>query len=92
MYVHFVGKGTAIIAASQQGNENYDAAQPVRKTVTVTSGSANTPSVTLDRQTLSLEQGETQLLTPTVSGISGQYSISWESNNQDVATVADTTS
>jgi hypothetical protein len=91
MYVHFVGEGQAIIAASQQGNANYDAAQPVRKTVTVTSGSASTPSVTLP-QTLSLVQGETYMLTPAVSGISGQYSISWQSDNQNVAAVAETTS
>jgi uncharacterized protein YjdB len=85
--VHIVGAGTTTITASQAGNENYNAATPVTATLTVT---IPVTEVTLNRSTLSLSVGSTEILTATVTPVNAtNKNIIWSSSDASVATVDD---
>lgn len=84
-YVEFLKPGTVSIRANQEGNENYNEADRVSKTVIVTS---LVKEVILNQTSLNLTEGETFQLTAVVTPTdASNKSLEWSSTNTDVASV-----
>lgn len=84
-YVEFLKPGTVSIRAYQEGNENYNEADRVSKTVIVTS---LVKEVILNQTSLNLTEGENFQLTAVVTPTdASNKSLKWSSTNTDVASV-----
>lgn len=84
-YVEFLKPGTVSIRANQEGNENYNEADRVSKTVTV---SSLVKEITLNQTSLNLKEGEVFQLTAVVTPADASNKIlEWTSTNPGVASV-----
>ena len=83
--VHIVGAGTATITATQEGNENYNPAQPVSVLLTVNTPAKQNQSITgLEDITKTLGDAPFDLAAVASSGLA----VSYASSNTSVATVS----
>lgn len=79
-----VGVGTATITVTTESGEHKATC-----VVTVTPATAKLESVLLNKQTLSLAEGASEILTVTINPANAaNHSVSWTSDNQSVATVS----
>lgn len=85
-FVELLKPGVVAILASQKGNENYNEADVVRKTITVNPITAS--SVTLSVQDLTLNIGDSEkLIASILPENTTDKSITWKSDNEVVASV-----
>lgn len=84
-YVEFLKPGTVSIRATQEGNENYNEADRVSKSVTVAS---LIKEVVLNQTSVNLYEGDTYQLTAIISPSDAtNKTLEWSSSNSEVATV-----
>lgn len=84
-YVEFLKSGNVMLRANQEGNENYNEADRVSKSVSV---AFLVTDITLNNSNLTLEEGESFQLTASVLPEEAQNkTIQWSSSNTSVATV-----
>ena len=84
-YVEFLKSGNVMLRANQEGNENYNEADRVSKSVSVAFLVTN---ITLNNNSLTLEEGQTVQLTASVLPEQAHNkAIQWSSSNTSVATV-----
>ena len=84
-YVEFLKPGNVSLRATQEGNENYNEADRISKSVKV-----NLPvsGITLNHNSATLAEGNSLQLTATVTPPNASnISLTWESANPDIATV-----
>ena len=87
-FVEFLKPGNVSIRANQEGNENYNEADRVSKSINV---GVNVSGITLDQSAVSLSEGSTIQLTAIVSPQnSTNVSLTWESTDPSVASVDQT--
>ena len=89
-YVEFMKPGNVSIRANQEGNENYNEADRVSKSITVNAKSVPVTGITLNQTSLTLKIDESYKLVATItpSDATSQL-VSWTSDNKAVATVGD---
>lgn len=84
-FVEFLKPGTVSIRANQEGNENYNEADRVSKSVTVAS---LVKEVILNQTSVNLNEGDTYQLTAIISPSDApNKTLEWSSSNTEVATV-----
>lgn len=84
-YVEFLKSGNVMLRANQEGNENYNEADRVSKSVSV---AFLVTDITLNNSNLTLEEGKTAQLVASVQPEEAQNkTIQWSSSNTSVATV-----
>lgn len=84
-FVEFLKPGTVSIRANQVGNENYNEADRVSKSVTVAS---LVKEVILNQTSVNLNEGDTYQLTAIISPSDApNKTLEWSSSNTEVATV-----
>lgn len=84
-FVEFLKPGTVSIRANQEGNENYNEADRVSKSVTVAS---LVKDVILNQTSVNLNEGDTYQLTAIISPSDApNKTLEWSSSNTEVATV-----
>lgn len=84
-YVEFLKVGTVVIRANQEGNENYNEADRVSKTVTV---GTLVKEVILNQTSLNLKEGESYQLTTVINPSDApNKKLEWTSSNSAVASV-----
>ena len=71
-------------------SDDLDADSIVALSLTVTAAEVNVTSVELDKTSISIEEGETETLIATVLPVDAtNKAVTWESSDEDIATVAD---
>lgn len=89
-YVEFMKPGTVSIRANQDGNENYNEADRVSKSVTVNAKSVPVTGITLNQTSLTLNVDESYKLVATINPADATSQlVTWSSDNESVATVGD---
>lgn len=84
-YVEFLKPGTVSIRATQEGNENYNEADRVSKSIKV---DLLTSGISLNQNSATLAEGKSLQLTATVTPANASNkTLIWESANPGVATV-----
>lgn len=84
-YVEFLKPGTVSIRATQEGNENYNKADRISKSVTVVS---LVKEIVLNQTSVNLNEGDTYQLTAIISPPDApNKTLEWSSSNTEVATV-----
>ena len=84
-YVEFLKPGTVSIRAAQEGNENYNEADRVSKSIKV---DLLTSGISLNQNSATLAEGKSLQLTATVTPANASNkTLIWESANPGVATV-----
>lgn len=84
-YVEFLKPGSVSIRATQEGNENYNEADRISKSVTVAS---LVKEVILNQTSVNLNEGDTYQLTAIISpSDAANKTLEWSSSNTEVATV-----
>lgn len=84
-YVEFLKPGTVSLRATQEGNENYNEADRVNKSVNV---DLLVSGITLNQNSATLEEGNTLQLTANITPENASNkTLTWESANPEIATV-----
>lgn len=84
-YVEFLKPGSVSIRATQEGNENYNEADRISKSVTVAS---LVKEVILNQTSVNLNEGNTYQLTTIISPSDApNKTLEWDSSNTEIATV-----
>lgn len=84
-YVEFLKPGNVSLRATQEGNENYNEADRVSKSVKV---DLLISSITLNQNSVTLAEGNSLQLTATVApSNASNKTLAWESANPEIATV-----
>jgi uncharacterized protein YjdB len=84
-YIEFLKPGSVSIRATQEGNENYNEADRISKSVTVVS---LVKEVILNQTNVNINEGDTYQLTTIISPSDApNKTLEWSSSNTEVATV-----
>lgn len=84
--LHLVKDGTVKITATQQGNNNYEAAQEISKSITIIARMAS--SISLNQTSAKIKEGESITLIPTVKPESVvEKGVTWKSTDTTIASV-----
>lgn len=84
--LHLVKDGTVRITATQQGNENHEAAQEISKSITIIARMAS--SISLNQTSAKIKEGESITLIPTVKPESVvEKGVTWKSADTTIASV-----
>lgn len=84
--LHFVKDGTVKITATQQGNENYEVAQEISKSITIIARMAS--SISLNQTSAKIKEGESITLIPTIKPESVvEKGVTWKSADTTIASV-----
>lgn len=87
-YVEFLKPGTVSIRANQDGNENYNEADRVSKSITVNAKSVPVTGIALNQTSLTLKVDESFKLVATITPTDATSQlVNWSSDNETVATV-----
>lgn len=89
-YVEFLKEGTVYIRATQEGNENYNEADRVRKTIVVSEPEIQVSSIILNPSSVEGKEGEQIQINATILPEDATNKVlSWSSSDEKVATVND---